>query len=803
MLVTFIVALLVIRLLYIANMHVPYVLDDELGYWGNAAHLAGLNWSSALSFSFYYSYGYSLFLVPLFWLVPAQWLYQSAIVLNCLFVVGSFLLNYATLSKLFAQLNRLLLMGISFCLCLYPAYIFQSYIAWSEAAILFILSALFFFVVRLFEKPNIFHASVVAFLSFFLYMIHQRNLGILVAVAFMVIFLTFRKTLKRKEFFSFFLVLAVCIVVHSEIKYNLIEPLYAGNTTNDYVSILANLRTHLNLRGLLLFLQELSGQLFYLGYATFLLFPLGLMKSALETYHIVKDMRAKRELSPLQFLYPLLLISAIATICISSLSMLDIARMDHAIYGRYNEPLVLLTASVGFIFLLEKTKGTRYSFLASWGLLLITGIVTYLRFRVYPFTSGFNMANVVSVYPFRVGPYTISNALIFALIVSLVVAVYLSRPKRRVLRTVIAVAAFSLFFAITGVRAVNMIIVDAQNTNTKLSEITDIVKGQDSPAYFRATTVFNNNRLRGFFQFLMPTQPLRCVHLEDIGADGEKFILQSTYGPIPFFDNQAIDLIKVVSNGCLYKIPGTKSSADASTEVHIDPSCFFSQNSQTETGGLVSSGEPGYLAFGPSITVPEGSYRLTADVSLLNAVAGEAGTLDVAINGGVSIQQVPLTGAQLQEGGNSSVSLNFSFPAETESVEFRLYTNEGTILQLNGMTVQKLSDQYEENFNLAGFGTQNGQASGDSMTSNGLAGYLLYGNYTPLPVGSYEASWNLALAYAPDNLPADESLAKVDVVAKQSSVTLASRDLPAADLSAAPAAIRLSFGLKEDQSDVE
>ena len=52
----------------IRELVLPSILNDEFGYWANAAHIFGYDWSGVVSMSPYYSYGYSLFLFPFFFI---------------------------------------------------------------------------------------------------------------------------------------------------------------------------------------------------------------------------------------------------------------------------------------------------------------------------------------------------------------------------------------------------------------------------------------------------------------------------------------------------------------------------------------------------------------------------------------------------------------------------------------------------------------------------------------------------------------------------------------------------------------
>ncbi len=68
------------------------MFNDEFGYWGNAATIAGWNWNELLALTPYYSIGYSLMLVPLFKLgLTSVQMYRIAILMNMGFIFISYL----------------------------------------------------------------------------------------------------------------------------------------------------------------------------------------------------------------------------------------------------------------------------------------------------------------------------------------------------------------------------------------------------------------------------------------------------------------------------------------------------------------------------------------------------------------------------------------------------------------------------------------------------------------------------------------------------------------------------------------
>ena len=78
---------------YVANdSFMPYILNDEIGYWSNAAFFSGYDWSSIANSIGYYSYGYSIILAPVLYFTKNPMLsYQIAIILNGVFLACGFL----------------------------------------------------------------------------------------------------------------------------------------------------------------------------------------------------------------------------------------------------------------------------------------------------------------------------------------------------------------------------------------------------------------------------------------------------------------------------------------------------------------------------------------------------------------------------------------------------------------------------------------------------------------------------------------------------------------------------------------
>lgn len=91
------ISMIVISLVNLVFTNQNYTLSnimDEFSYISMGAYFAGYDWSSLTSiWSAYYSYGYSILLAPFFLIFDNyQYVYYAAMILNWIFLLGSFLL---------------------------------------------------------------------------------------------------------------------------------------------------------------------------------------------------------------------------------------------------------------------------------------------------------------------------------------------------------------------------------------------------------------------------------------------------------------------------------------------------------------------------------------------------------------------------------------------------------------------------------------------------------------------------------------------------------------------------------------
>ncbi len=107
---------------------------------------------------------------------------------------------------------------------------------------------------------------------------------------------------------------------------------------------------------------------------------------------------------------------------------------------------------------------------------------------------------------------------------------------------------------------------------------------------------------------------------------------------------------------------------------------------------LRSTGQAGYLQFGPYITLPVGSYRIEWHGKVEQGLQGNVGSVDVTIGGGTSV----LVGAPVNMPTPGDVTqdvlavVEFSVDYPIDAVEFRFYVNEKAMVTLSDVVITRL-----------------------------------------------------------------------------------------------------------------
>jgi hypothetical protein len=386
------------RCLLIYYMDGPFIYADEMGYWTHAANMAGVQWS--IDGTSWYSYGYSLLLVPLFWISHnMSVVYKLALVLNAIMGVISCLLCYSIAAKLAPKLEKWVIGVLSLVVTMYPAFLAQSYIAWAETE-LFMLVWLLLWLVLKYEQQDepernggsykgwkrLGCAALIGLTCGYLYLVHNRTLGIMVACVMIVVLMAAFKKMRWQDGVLILMLLAAVYVVNVPVKgvlsakaavHFIDSDTMRGNGISSGVSKMKKLTSVDGIKGLI---YSLAGQLWYLTAASGLLLFWGI-KACIE-----KILKEKEH----ALFYSFTLLSFAGMTAISSLSAMKTkaidtsqrVRLDPYFFGRYIECILGPILLIALLYLVQQALDKKALLWQGVFLLLLLCTALVLGYRL-------------------------------------------------------------------------------------------------------------------------------------------------------------------------------------------------------------------------------------------------------------------------------------------------------------------------------------------------------------------------------------------------------------------------------------
>lgn len=421
--------LVFIHIFFSRNMTLPIVLDDEFGYLANAAYFAGYNWSSIVSDIPYYSFGYSILLIPFFLIYDSPYtIYKAIILLNALIASSVVFMAYFVSGSISTHLNNNTRLLASFTVSLYTSYLVLSKLALAESLLVLLFWIILFCFLNL-DKKNEDKKTVFIITGMiigFIYIVHPRALGIILASLLVIFIAIIKRTIKYKQFLYYLSGLISVIIMQTAIKSYLVSNVWlngAKSSTNTLSGSLSKLPDLLTLAGLEKALSTTIGQVYYLVSASYLLFFIGIVYVCILLYHSWKS--NNNNLICLMFL----LLSMVFSVIISVLSLYNGNRADHLLYGRYNEMILGPFILIGLIFLIEERSKNEqlrkrifiYSILFYCGISVLTSSLIQTEL----FNRETYMVAISSIFPFREANWTIDINKVTVNILILVILFFL------------------------------------------------------------------------------------------------------------------------------------------------------------------------------------------------------------------------------------------------------------------------------------------------------------------------------------------------------------------------------------------
>ena len=434
------------------------IFPDEFAYWSYAARLAGYDWSDVTALAPYYSYGYSLILIPIFvFCKDAVTAYRIAVSINFLFLFLAMVALAGTMKRMMPD-KKMPIVLFSALTVLLPCNLFYTQMTLTEVFLVALYIAAGSVLYRYLENNRLSTLLLLMLILIYLYTVHMRTVGVLLAAMIVVTIHIFLRGDKRWHVLAALGAALALFAAADFLKQQAFVYVYGGINqelvaANDYSGQMEKIRSVLSLEGFYDLLISLAGKVLYLGLATWGLFYWGIYGMVRQAFAFLRNIKKHVSAKPQQFFAVFVFLTVAAQIVIGTIYLLTLGEIGDYTYGRYSEMVIPFVMVWGFAVLWKERA--RFVWTATGGLALLQGLTTFLVVRQIIVTGadnfqGYFLVGISYLYneaDFQVDSFYAAAYLFCELLTVLVTAMALfcrSRKKRQYLLTAFAVVELVL-----------------------------------------------------------------------------------------------------------------------------------------------------------------------------------------------------------------------------------------------------------------------------------------------------------------------------------------------------------------------
>lgn len=270
--------ILILALTYWNKLGLITIVDDEFGYWGCGAQMAGLDWKELLSQSDYYSYGYGIILSMLFRLgIEARVMFKIAVAINILLLISSFEMALYAGKELFPDVDKYFLIGAACMVTLFSNNVYQIFMGAPETLLYFLFWCITISLLHVVRKRRPVDLVCLVGVTAYIYMVHGRSIGVVLGVLITLVFLAilWHKEKYGKELFCGAVILVILFLLGEYAREWIIKNWFQNNqgvSPNDYSGLIIRISSIFSIKGLVIFFLSIVGKVFSPGIGGFL-FP--------------------------------------------------------------------------------------------------------------------------------------------------------------------------------------------------------------------------------------------------------------------------------------------------------------------------------------------------------------------------------------------------------------------------------------------------------------------------------------------------------------------------------------------------
>lgn len=352
-----------------------YFPADEFCYWSYAAGLAGYDWSDIASLGSYYSYGYSLILLPVFLIFKDGVIaYRAAMVVNIALLAVCFFIRQKMGRTFYAA-----------AVVFYPTWLFYAGTTFAEILLVTLYLTTCMLLLKYLQTDNKRYMALMLAAMFYMYLVHLRAIGVLVSGTAVLLLYNIRKYSIRKYIMrnggrkvrsvlvpaaAAAVILAVGLLMGLFIK-NYWTGMVYGDTAdtlknaNDYAGQFEKIAYIFSIEGLKNLIISVSGKILYLGLASYGIAYFGII-------YAVRRVREKKY-------FPLfVLLTTVAALMICAIYTIRPGRVDTLTYGRYHEYVMPVLLMMGIKELGSKALSAKRTMCRIAVMLELEAVMTWL-----------------------------------------------------------------------------------------------------------------------------------------------------------------------------------------------------------------------------------------------------------------------------------------------------------------------------------------------------------------------------------------------------------------------------------------
>ena len=491
--------------------------------------MSGKDWSGITRISAYYSYGYSIVLVPLFLLIKnTSHLYKAIILLNVFFYVVSYYLSFITVKDLFKKIDSRIIAFVCGIASLYAANIYNVNYAWVEPLLYLVYCLLIYQLNQIYKTDKNRNIILFSFLLVFMYIIHQRTVGIVIVGCLCVICLYLNKTIDKKNMFIFFLSIVSFMVMGLLLKQYVKGYLWSNAVTekiantNDYAGQITKIIAIIQSPKLIWnLIRGIIGKYYYLVISTGSIVTFGIIK-------IIKEIKMTFiDKKQIHVVYLFMLLSLFILMTTSSVFFITAERFDTVLYGRYSEFSMSPLFICGMIAFIKKDFSLK-DIIINIGILLIAYFFTKeflsgTKNYIFPCTINASLFYDRATQAFAFNRYLFVGIILF-------IFVYFFMTRNLKIVKIIASISLIVFWNISVSSAMEQDKLLAQDNISQVKRIVDHIT-KNKPVYYVYDGNYEDNYPRWFIgdiQYMLPNSTILLTNTKEVDQLSDCYII--TYG---------------------------------------------------------------------------------------------------------------------------------------------------------------------------------------------------------------------------------------------------------------------------------